>query len=388
MAVVTSSIDVSLRVRSLERRRQALRAQMRALDLDLVIAYGSGLHSFIHMNPAWYISGFKQLGRHMAVLLPVDGEPSAIITPTWDLARARARSTIDDVQATDEEQFMSFVAEQVNKRGLRGKTVGVSGGEGHPRAIADAWPGLFDRGVRNVDQVLTDLAKIRDEWSLDCTRRAVSIAEQGYLHLLETARPGMPEHEVAGELDVCMRELGADDNFQLMSASMHNRGVHAPTNRILEVGDVLLGEITPAVEGEYIQICRTAVLGKPSALQLEKFALLDQCLRDGMRTATPGTPVKAVVAAINKPLDEAGYSQYTRPPYMRTRGHSMSLGAMEPEIAPDRDHVLMKNEVFVMHPNQYIPETGYFMCGEPVIITDNGAVNLTSTMGRLDSIVS
>ena len=40
-----------------------------------------------------------------------------------------------------------------------------------------------------------------------------------------------------------------------------------------------------------------------------------------------------------------------------------------------------------MHPNQYIPETGYMMCGEPVIITDTGAEPLTSKMGQLDSIV-
>src|SRR5262249_22938053 len=110
-------------------------------------------------------------------------------------------------------------------------------------------------------------------------------------------------------------------------------------------------------------------------------------LRAGLRAATPGTPVTAVVAAINQPLDDAGYAKYTRPPYMRTRGHSMAMGSMEPEIAPDSDHGLQKHEVFVMHPNQYIPETGYCMCGEPVIVTDGGAQALTSKIGTLDAIV-
>ena len=71
---------------------------------------------------------------------------------------------------------------------------------------------------------------------------------------------------------------------------------------------------------------------------------------------------------------------------MRTRGHSMGLGSMEPEIAPGYEHYMQKDMVFVMHPNQYIPETGYIMCGEPVIITDAGAVALTSEMGSLGSI--
>ena len=42
--------------------------------------------------------------------------------------------------------------------------------------------------------------------------------------------------------------------------------------------------------------------------------------------------------------------------------------------------------VFVMHPNQYIPETGYLMCGEPVVITADGAKALSRRLAELDSI--
>jgi Xaa-Pro dipeptidase len=229
--------------------------------------------------------------------------------------------------------------------------------------------------------------KIRDEWSLDCTRRAVEIAERGYANLLKTTHAGMREYELAAELEMFMRGLGAEDNFQLMSASQHNEAGHMPTNRVLERGDLILAEITPAVEGEFIQICRSAVVGGPNEIQLEKFALLDRALRAGMKAATPGTSVTEIVDVINRPIEEAGYGEYTVPPYMRTRGHSMGLGSMEPEIAPGHDHYMAKDMVFVMHPNQYIPETGYLMCGEPVIITDDGARALTSRMGTLGAIL-
>ena len=42
--------------------------------------------------------------------------------------------------------------------------------------------------------------------------------------------------------------------------------------------------------------------------------------------------------------------------------------------------------MFVMHPNQYIPKTGYLMCGEPVVITANGAEALSARAAELDSI--
>jgi Xaa-Pro aminopeptidase len=340
------------------------------------------------MNPGWYVSGFKQMGRHMAVLLPLEGELTLIMTPVWDAERARGKAaeTIANVVATDDERFLQTVGEQLVKQNLRGKRTGVAGGGLMPRAIGEAWASLLERPPESAERLVSDIARIRDEWSLACTREAVQMAEQGWWRLLETTKAGMPEHQVAAELECYLRELGAEDNFQLLSASQHNRLVHQPTNRTLEVGDVLLGEITPAVEGEFIQICRTAVLGTPTPLQLEKFALLDAGLRAGMRAATPGTPVTEVVAAINQPLDDAGYGKYTKPPFMRTRGHAMAMGSMEPEIAPHSDHVLQQNEVFVMHPNQYIPETGYLMCGEPVIVAADGAHALTSKLGTLDAI--
>ena len=42
--------------------------------------------------------------------------------------------------------------------------------------------------------------------------------------------------------------------------------------------------------------------------------------------------------------------------------------------------------IFVMHPNQYIPETGYLMCGEPVVISHNGAISLSERDSTLDSV--
>ena len=376
-----------LRLECYAARMAKVREAMRAAGHELLIAYGNGRHSFIGMNPAWWLTGFKQMGPHMAVLLPLEGDPALIVTPRWDAERAGERSVIADITACEPDAFIDTVAGEIQRRQLTRAKTAIAGGLQMPRAIHEAWPHALGETAADAEQMMSDLARERDEWSLECTRAAVAIAEQGYDHLLATARPGMYEHVVAGNLETYVRGLGAEDNFQLMSASQHNRSVHMPTNRLLAEGDIILGEITPAVEGEYIQICRTAVFGVPSALQQEKFAMLDEALRAGMAAAKPGVPVTEVVAAINAPISKAGYEKYTVPPYMRTRGHSMSLGSMDPEIANFSGNVLVKGSVFVMHPNQYIPDTGYFMCGEPVIITDDGAKPLTSRMGELGSIV-
>jgi Xaa-Pro dipeptidase len=375
----------SLRDDCLNRRREAVRQSLRAKGLEGMIAYGTGRHSFLASNPAWYLTGFRQLGPHMAILLPVEGEPVIITTPAWDLGRAREWVDVADILAVEPEDFLDTVRAELDRRDMRGKRLAVAGGI-QLRDISNAWPAMLAQPPVPGDKLVSDISRLRDEWSLACVRKAADIAERGYQYGLDIARPGMAEYELAAEMEAHMRGLGAEDNFQLLSASQHNRAAHRASERKLDRGDLLLGEITPAVEGEYVQICRSAVLGEPTRLQQDTFALLDGALRDAMKAARPGAAARDLVAIMNAPIVAAGYETFTKPPYMRTRGHSMALGSMDPEIAVDSDEILLKGMVFILHPNQYFPDTGYMMCGEPVLITDEGAKPLTSRMGRLDTI--
>jgi Xaa-Pro aminopeptidase len=119
----------------------------------------------------------------------------------------------------------------------------------------------------------------------------------------------------------------------------------------------------------------------------EKYALLKTAMRRGQAEAVPGTPVREVAKAMNGAFADAGYAKYCKPPYMRVRGHGLGITSDRPgDIADDSDVVLEEGMVFVMHPNQYIPETGYLMCGEPVVITRYGAESLSSRDAELDVI--
>ena len=376
--------DLTLRQRCLARRQAAARESVKAAGLDGLIAYGSGRHSFLASNPAWHLSGLRQLGPHMAFVAPVDAEPFLVVTPTWDRGRLAERSAFELI-AVEPDAFLATLQDMVDRRGFRKARFAVAGGL-QPRAVSEAWAKMFDDPIAPGDGIVSDLSRVRDEWSLACAREAAKIAEIGWRYALSIARPGLAEFVLAAEVEAFMRSLGAEDNFQLLSASQHNRAAHRPSHRLLERGDVVLGEITPAVEGEYVQICRTAVLGEPTELQRKAFALLDRALHGAMQAARPGARARDIVHVMNAPIIDAGYEPYTKPPYMRTRGHSMALGSMCPEIAVNSDEVLLEGMMFVLHPNQYIPETGYMMCGEPVLVTKHGAQPLTSQLGRLEAI--
>ena len=83
--------------------------------------------------------------------------------------------------------------------------------------------------------------------------------------LLELACPGMRECDLAVELNCYMKSLGADDNFLMLCASPHNPAVMPSSNRKIERGDILVTELTPSYEGQFVQICRTVSVGAPRA---------------------------------------------------------------------------------------------------------------------------
>jgi hypothetical protein len=79
-----------------------------------------------------------------------------------------------------------------------------------------------------------------------------------------------------------------------------------------------------------------------------------------------------------------GYGEYCHPPHIRRRGHGLGFGSIRPgDVSLDNDTVLTDGMVFMIHPNQHLPETGYLLCGEPVLLTARGAEPLTKQRSAL-----
>jgi Xaa-Pro dipeptidase len=173
----------------------------------------------------------------------------------------------------------------------------------------------------------------------------------------------------------------------MFNASPHNRAVQPSSTRKLAAGDVVLAEITPSYRGQFTQICRTVSVGPPSNTLSDKYALVVRAMKEGIAAVKPGAPIGDACAAIDRVLSAEGYADYCKPPYIRRRGHGLGFGSMVPgDVATDNPIVLEPNMFFVVHPNQYIPETGYLLCGEPVRVTESGVEILSRRMAELGTI--
>ena len=361
-------------------RIAAICEAMKREGLDLVIGLHDGAHFIETPNPVMVLAGFKPLGPS-AVVMDQAGEADLIVTPAWDAERAMAMRGGPRVTAASD--LIAAIEAVIDRRRARKAKIGLAG----------ILPASFIIGVDLVtrlpnsvgaDAVVYEAAAVKTDVEIANAREATRIAELAYERLLASAEPGMSEDELAVALRIYTKSLGAEDNFLLLCAGPHNRAVAPSNGRRLQKGDILLAEITPSVGGQLAQICRTVVLGPAPAVLVEKYDLIVRAMDSGIAAAVPGAPMSTVCRAINVVLEAQGYGEFCHPPHIRRRGHGLGFACNDPgDVALDNERPLVPGMVFMIHPNQYLPETGYLLCGEPVLLTERGAEPLTAEKAAL-----
>jgi len=361
-----------------ERLAEILR-RLKERGLDRIVAVHDGAHFIEKPDPVLVLSGFKSLGP-CAVVLERDGRATLVVTPAWDAERAaQGRPGLRVIAADDVVDGLAQVLggpAEMGSVGLAATPFGIA--QRVAQLIPDALP---------ADEIVFQAARRKTDSEIANAREAVRIAELGYRHLLDIARPGISEDELAVELRWHSKSLGAEDNFVLLCAEPHNKAVAPSCGRRLQAGDIIVVELTPSYRGQLVQICRTITVGEASETLRQKYALVVTAMHQGIAAARPGRPMADVCRAINDVLEAAGYGEFCHPPHIRRRGHGLGFGSTEPgDVALDNQMMLEPDMLFMIHPNQYLPETGYLLCGEPVLMTAQGALPLTAQTATLAEI--
>ena len=362
----------------------ALRSEMEKRGVDLLLAFHDGAHFIEKPNAVMALSGFKAMG-HALVILARDGGATLVVTPRWDAARAVELVSAMNVIGADD--ITAALQAYLQGRKVAAERVGSAGLAGMPWPVGESVKEILGGEPAAIDRIVFGSARRKTAQQIAKARTAVKIAEQGYQRLLEITRPGMREDELAVELKLYMKTLGAEDNFLMLCAGPHNRAVQPSSGRRLERGDIILAEITPSFQGQMAQICRTAILGPATPSLTRGYELVVESMKHGIATAVQGATMGEVCRAIDAVLEAKGYGEFCHPPHIRRRGHGLGFGSNMPgDVSVDNETVLEPDMFFVIHPNQYLPETGYLLCGEPVLVTSSAPEILSEQTARLAEI--
>ncbi len=356
---------------------------MESKNVSAIVAYSNGVATIADTDAIWSLTRYRAIDR-TALIITREGYEKLIVAPSWE--RGRAAEHFDgEVIATDD--FHVELKDSLRKAGIHGN-LGVAG-----KSCIDNLTEAAIKSVVNVkclvdaDLIIRDLGKIRSRDEVESATRAAEIARKGYERLLECAKPNIYEYELSAEVSCYMRSLGSGDVFQLLCSSQHNLYLHHPTNRLLEENDVILAELSPSVDGVFTQSCHTIVVGEISSTLKKNYDLLTRAFESGLYAIKPGRKVSEIASRVSGVIEDAGYGEYCRPPYTRARGHGLGIGSIVPgDITQENETVLEEGMMFVLHPNQYLPETGYLLCGDTVLVSNGGGRRLSSEAIEIGSV--
>jgi Xaa-Pro dipeptidase len=308
---------------------------------------------------------------HAIAAIDRSGGVNVIVTDPWD-AELISESGLQVSTASNLEQILA--AHPAGR-------VAVAGMELMEARFVSALAGRAESATFDVEE----LRRVKSAEEIACIRKASDLADRGYQYFAQTVEPGMAEYELVAEVEAFLKENGAEDNFMLIaSGGVEVTGMKPPTGRLFRAGDSVTTELTPQVNGYWAQICRTLVIGEPSAGQKESFAIFSEAQKAAEDFLRPGVDIADVARVQNDVFRKYGYGEYTGPKYTRVRGHGLGLHCDEnPWILEDVHYTVKEGMVVIAHPNTYLPLSGYVVFGDALLVTANGCTPLNHTERKL-----
>jgi len=362
------------------RRYSRVRAAMAERELDVLLAFAPGWRR----ENVRYLTDAAIAASVAMALVPAAGEPSAFSARRADLPMIARAGWVSDVHSLDLPEASALTD---RLRAAHPKRIGIAHLELLPLVLAQAVrQAVPEAEIVSATALMDDVRLVKSDWEIARMRRTAKVCAAGWQAFVDVLEPGLPEYRIVAEVESELKRLGAEDNFMLIASGGDEvRGMTAPGPRPLERGDMVRSELTPQMNGYWLQICRSAVVGEPSDGQRRSFELFNAAVEAGLCVVRPGVTAHEVAKAQNDVFRERGYGEYCTSQYTRVRGHGHGLHLDETPIIEGNQTVLPEGAVFIVHPNTYTPLAGYHVLGDPIVVTKTGYQVLVATERRLFS---
>jgi len=355
-----------------EERRHRVYDAMQQAGINQMVVYGNTWQA----DYLRYVSDFGILEGH-GIAVVSDNTTELFLDSAVEVERAEAETSGVQIH------LVTDVARAVGHR-LDGTNRNCSAA---PRRLVPRWLMDAERnfGLQDGTPLLDQLLMHKLPSEIAVIRQGAQLADEAYTEFRRAVVPGRRQYELVAEMEAYLRQRGCPDNFMIIgSGGKDVTGMAPPSERQVALGDLVTTELTPALQGYFVQICRTLVVGKASAAQQSAFAVYREAVEAGIATVRPGVTAADVARAENDVFRKYGLGDYVTDKYTRVRGHGLGLSTdSKPQILENVDIPLQAGMVIIVHPNTYHPDAGYIVLGDSVLVTESGAEVLCKTPREL-----
>lgn len=321
----------------------------------------SGLDAIIAISPEnlTYVSGFVvpsqslMRWRHAICIVTADGRIS-MVAIDMEANTVRAHAGIDDLRIYREftEDPMNTLAETLKDLKLERAQIGIEMEFLPAKDFATLQKKLPAVQWVGGDGIFNKARQIKTPKELALLRSLSKLTDKAIGDTLRQAKPEMSEMDLAGLLLSSLFAGGAE-NYKLMIIASGERSQFpnvGPTDRRLKPGDLIRMEIFGQKNGYLAGICRTAVVGQPTAEQEQVWGNLIECKYLVMNLIKPGARCKEIYQQFLKKFSELGLE----PISFVAHGIGLHLHE-EPYMGRYGDEIVEAGMVGAFEPLVYIP---------------------------------
>jgi Xaa-Pro aminopeptidase len=345
---------------------------------DEITAQGFDCALFLDENSQYYLSDFYTTDG--AVI--VSAAETALLTDTRY------------IEAAENDKKAGLLSDDVNaylfKKGLYADIADYFAGIGAKKVAID--PALVTikqlqtlearcEGVEfgYISDICLKHRQVKTAEEVNKIRRAQSITDKAFTHILGFINGERTELEVAAELEYFMRSNGANGlAFDTIAVSGKNSSLPhgVPTEAKLTRNSFFTMDYGAKFAGYCSDMTRTVVLGKADDEMKRIYNTVLTAQAEAMKHIRAGISGKEADKIARDVIADAGYGQY----FGHSLGHSLGLEIHElPSVSPKSESVLVAGNIVTVEPGIYIPGKYGVRIENMVLVTENGCENLTES---------
>jgi Xaa-Pro aminopeptidase len=224
---------------------------------------------------------------------------------------------------------------------------------------------------------------VKDIQEIRLLRAAVRMGADLFQSILNAAKPGASENQVAAELEYAARRAGAEQmSFPTIIASGKRSALpHGVASEAkIPAKGFIVCDFGVILAGYCSDMTRTVHVGGPTAEARRVYEAVLAAQQAAVEAVKPGIGVSEVDGAARKVLKGKGLERH----FTHSTGHGAGLEIHEsPRIAAGQADILQEGMVITIEPGVYIPQRFGVRIEDMVLVTETGCEVLTPTRKEL-----
>ncbi|MDF1545544.1 MAG: Xaa-Pro peptidase family protein [bacterium] len=224
----------------------------------------------------------------------------------------------------------------------------------------------------SADNLFTELGWVKDRDELNNISEAVRISDLAFERILPLIQPGVPEKDIAAELEYQMIMLGSEKrSFETIVASGYRSAMPhgVASDKKIRKGDFVTFDFGATYNGYVSDITRTVVVGKATTRQKKIYGIVLKAQKAGIKKVKAGTMACKVDEACRNIITKAGYGKQFGHGTGHGIGYYVHVGPRVSSVSGDK---LMPNNVITIEPGIYISGWGGVRIEDDVVVTRTG----------------